>query len=468
MQTFPSLPIQLATRLVLDVISYSAPLPPWVDPLTINYALREQTIARKIEKYLGGARPEPSFEIEVPNKGGARKRWSIPSVNDQIILQTCVSVLARKVAQVIDKRRVLSYRYNTDPNRLQLSNNQVDSWSQFQNETQRRLAGRRYLLQLDLEKAFQSVNREDFLQFVENLSQKSIENNLLKILLGSFGSNSLGLPLVNDSLFFLGNAYFSVVDKVMNRHSADFIRFVDDYRIFGESRESLEQILVRVTRDLSELGFKINERKLKLGSGEEYLEAVSKGTYATTKELDAPDYISAVIFADVLEAEQMVGLVERVISNPDEYLNEGFGRLVLGAIRRMRVNDIVAKRKNYYRSPRDRFAELLSENADIVSRTVDLLEKYAQAHNEAWRTIWLMFVLADASAEFMRDKELSSRVKNTVKAIQAAGDVSLVVQLWAKKLFSSEVKERPSLVEELHEAGYLEAGVRLYGGTRDA
>jgi hypothetical protein len=72
------LPIQLAIRLVLDSISYSNPLPPWFDSVTIDYKKRERTIGNKIIKYLNGERPVVPFQIELPKKTGGKSRGRSP------------------------------------------------------------------------------------------------------------------------------------------------------------------------------------------------------------------------------------------------------------------------------------------------------------------------------------------------------------------------------------------------------
>ena len=94
------LPIQLAIRLVLDSISYSNPLPPWFDSVTIDYKKRERTIGKKILRYLDGEKPTVPFQIDLPKKTGGKKPWKVPSVNDQIILQAGVSVLAKQASEV--------------------------------------------------------------------------------------------------------------------------------------------------------------------------------------------------------------------------------------------------------------------------------------------------------------------------------------------------------------------------------
>ena len=74
--------------------------------------------------------------------------------------------------------------------------------------------------------------------------------DLLSKLVFGFSPELKGLPLINDSLFFLGNAYLSEIDAVLERHTSNFIRFVDDYRVFGSSRDDLSNLLNDLGQEL--------------------------------------------------------------------------------------------------------------------------------------------------------------------------------------------------------------------------
>jgi hypothetical protein len=457
---FPrSLPIQLGTRLVLDSVSYSNPLPPWSDPVTIDYRAREDRINNKIIRYLDGETPPLPFEIGVPKKTGGKKSWQIPSVNDQIVAQVCVSALAEKVYAAIDGERVLSYRYNTDADRLQLTESQVSSWKQFQDETDRKLTTQSHLLQIDLEDAFESIDRVKFFDFLDHVAPKRVEVSLLRRMLESFSRGNPGLPLVNDSVFFMGNAYLHLVDQAVGKYSTNFIRFVDDYRIFGNSSDHLEGLLQQISQELAPLGFKINKSKVKLGSKEEYLEAIAHDKYATTKE--AKDgYISATAFDDVAAPNLLLSLITRALQNPKDLLTEGFGRLSLGAIRRIRLNhNVVVEGKNYPHSPWEEYQDQLSKNDDLVKRALDLLEIYLKDADESWRVVWLIYMLDDVDSEQAIEPKRQPRKQELLQSASTIGSTE-VVRLWARKALARGERGE---VEELHELGYLEGGARYYG-----
>ncbi len=454
-----SLPIQLGTRLVLDAVSYSKPVPPWSDPVTIDYRAREGRISNKIIRYLDGETPPPPFEVEVPKKAGGKKLWKVPSVNDQIVTQVCVSALAEKVYGALDSERVLSYRYNIDADRLQLTESQVSSWKQFQDETDQKLTTQSHLLQIDLEDAFESIDRVKFFDFLDHLAPTRVEVSLLRRMLESFSRGNAGLPLVNDSVFFMGNAYLHLVDQAVGKYSPNFIRFVDDYRIFGNSSDHLEALLQQISEELMPLGFKINESKVKLGSKEEYLEAIAHDKYATTKEAE-DGYISATAFDDVAAPNLLVNLITRALQNPTDLLTEGFGRLSLGAIRRIRLNhDVAVEGKNYLHSPWEEYQDGLSKNDDLIKRALDLLETYLKDADESWRVVWLLYMLDDVDSEKAIEPKRQPRKEELLRSASTIGNTE-VIRLWARKALA---RVEPGEIEELHELGYLEGGARYYG-----
>ena len=444
----------LAARLVFDSISYSNSLPPWSDPVMESFAGEEGAIRKRISKYLDGETPSRPFTIAVPKRSGDKKYWQLPSVADQIVIQASVSAIAEKVHKTLDQRHVWSYRYNTNPNHVQLTESQISLWKQFQDETDKRCKTRSgCLLQLDLENTFESINRDKFFAFLEEIAPKHVAVSLLKHVVESISGDVTGLPLINDSMFFLANAYLTIVDQIISRHTDNFIRFVDDYRIFGTERGVLESILGAIEKDITAVGFKLNKLKTKLGSGEEYLEALANGKYATTTVVDG--YVSAVVLDDVAAPELVLKLVARALENPDELLTEGFGRLSIGAIRRIRLNHLIAQTKNYPSSPFDGYINSLLENKDLISRAAELLATYATRSDEQWRAAWLINLLEDVP------RGTAKTLDDLLEAIIKSDNELL--RLFAVKAVSEQPTletKQPSGAEDL---GYLEWGRHLWG-----
>jgi hypothetical protein len=347
----------------------------------------------------------------------------------------------------------MSYRVNRAPGRLGLFSSQVGSWTRFQDETRKRLQTHSQMLQLDLKNAFQCMDRRAVVQWLYGPDLESAEARVLTLLLEKLSGNRPGLPLLNDSVFCLGNAYLTVVDVIVSKYSANFIRFVDDYRIFSDSKNHLEEVLEGISNELSATGFAVNSPKVKLGDGAEYFEAIARGKYARDKDNDG--YVSAAVFEDILDPGLLYSLVRQVVSEPESFLNEGLGRLVLGAIRRMRLGDVIASVQSYPESPLKEYSEALAADTTVVSRMLDLLASYHGSPDEGWRMIWILYVLADA---LPLDSRVDMSKASVLDAMRSRENGDVLSRLWANN-FDPRPTGLPE-IEELHKLGYLEAGGR--------
>jgi len=448
------LPVQLGVRLFLDSISHGNPLPNWYDYIYINYSDITNKIRDKIANYLRNMESiKQPFVISVPRKSGFVGKWFVPTTNDQIILQVCVSKIASNFGKdIIDGTRVFSYQLNEDPSQLILFKNQLNSWIEFQNETTNKLEDYDYILQLDLKDAFASINRDEFFEFLRKFSKNGIELELLELIINSLCKDSKGIPLINDSIFFLGNAYFSVIDDLIKKHTDNFIRFVDDYHIFENSSGKLEKLFEEINYDLQKYGFEVNMSKLRLGSKEQFVQAIYGVNYADSVK---DEYFSATILANVIDPEQLIKLIEQALLNPDRYLTDGYGRFILGALRKIRFNGHISELQSTQTSPHYDFTELLYASDTIFDNTLDLLEKYARTNTESWRMIWLLYL--------MEDFGISKDTEKKLNMIYNFNHISNLVKLWIKKLIEYRHKQPKVFEFDRHENNYLEEGLEIYG-----
>ena len=206
--------VDLAIRQVVDCISYSNVLPPWNETIDLAYDARRKQIVRRLEKIASGSPIVAPFTINVPASGNRRRVWSIPSVNDQISLHYVTLWISQRILHVTDPKIVHSYLKSNDDT-IAFVENQMHSWCRFQAATIDR--GRhKYMLQIDLKSAFRSIPRRAFIDFFERHVGHTPETTILSAFLRMNGEEETGIPLMNDSLFYLGNLYLSVVDDVVS------------------------------------------------------------------------------------------------------------------------------------------------------------------------------------------------------------------------------------------------------------
>ncbi len=378
-----------AVRMTLDSVSFSNPLPPWEDMPQINFGRRTALIHKRADDYLSAAdSARPPTRVRVPRKDGPAKTWIIPSVNDQIILQLCAFALSERLERVI----------------------------------------------------------ASFLRFLREATGDVTVPVLLERVLQRLAPPSEGLPLINDSVFYLGNAYLTVVDKEIAAVSRDFIRFVDDYRVFADSKEHLDSLLLRINERLARTSFRINPRKTRVGDENEYLSAISKIRDAKTEGENG--YVSAVELSGVVDPGTLAALIARTIFRPED-LTEGMGRFLMQAVRRMRLNDDWVKGRNLPDSPLRPFGQALA--LAVPAEAVGVaLQKYANSAEE-WRFIWVLYV-----AEDLGRKAMGTFVKSIDSSV-----LSPVARAWLARARGGAGQKLT--IDQQHDMPYGDAGRALYG-----
>lgn len=113
-----------------------------------------------------------------------------------------------------------------------------------------------WILKCDIRKFFASVDHETLMSILEehNLGERTLW--LLNEIIGSFCSArpGVGLPLGNLTSQLFVNVYMNEFDQFVKHrlHAKCYIRYADDFVIFSEDREWLEQILPGVGLFLDE------------------------------------------------------------------------------------------------------------------------------------------------------------------------------------------------------------------------
>jgi len=439
-----------ATRVVLEDVWYSDALPEWYTPESVDANRTTHLVARKTA-YLRGSSPSPAFHVEVPRINGGTRSWVMPPVNDQIIFHACVADLAPAVERGFDHSRIYSSAANDDANELAFLEPQLAAFTRFVNDTHARLARGSWVLEIDLLQAFRSVRVADFLSFVSSLGPGSEAAALVRKFTAAWTGGQAGIPFLNSSMFYLGNAYLRVADKVIDRFTRDYIRFADDYRIFVRSRSEGEAMFERISAALESVPMQINPRKVRLLSGA----GVEPGLgLASAHREDAVhgEYIHSL----VIDAGPVKDLTIRTLLKPDRYLNEGVGRLLLGAYRRFALDRAIAHRTGRTDNFNKQLASLLLADNRTIPLITDRLSYFAGHPGETWRTIWMIY-LVEQLGQQQRFGPTLERIENDQRFAQAA-------RLWARRCRLGKHGETAELADPaVDDLDYVQAGLHCYG-----
>lgn len=231
-----------------------------VDNMTVAQLrtyLREHWLGVKEELLAGGYQPQPVLKVEIPKPGGKGMRMlGIPTVLDRLLQQA--------IHQVISPLFDPSFSESSYGFRPQRSAHQaVLKARQYVRE------GRRWVVDIDLEKFFDRVNHDILMsRLARRIKDKRVLRLIRRYLQAGMMSKGLttirreGTPQGGPLSPLLSNILLDELDKELERRGHKFCRYADDCNIYVRSRSAGERVLKSLTTFLERrLRLKVNAEK---------------------------------------------------------------------------------------------------------------------------------------------------------------------------------------------------------------
>jgi len=227
----------------------------------LEYHLRSSWPDIKRSLLQGSYRPSPVLGVEIrkPDGNGVRQ-LGIPTVLDRLIQQAVLQVLEPLFDPNFSPR---SYGFRPDRSAHQA----VRQAREYVAE------GRRWVVDIDLEKFFDRVNHDMLMARVSRkvgdkrvlgLIRRFLQAGMLKD--GLTVSRDKGTPQGGPLSPLLSNILLDDLDKELERRGHTFCRYADDCNIYVRTRKAGERVMSSVTRFLSErLRLKVNATKSAVG-----------------------------------------------------------------------------------------------------------------------------------------------------------------------------------------------------------
>jgi RNA-directed DNA polymerase len=200
----------------------------------------------KEELLAGRYRPAPVRGVEIPKPGGGSRLLGIPTVVDRLIQQAMHQVL-----MPLFDPGFSNSSYGFRPGR--------SAQEAVLAARSHRAAGRRFVVDLDLEKFFDRVNHD---VLMARVARKVADKRVLRLIRrylqaglmlgGVTTARAEGTPQGGPLSPLLSNILLDDLDKELERRGHAFCRYADDCNIYVRSRRAGERVMASITHFLAE------------------------------------------------------------------------------------------------------------------------------------------------------------------------------------------------------------------------
>ncbi len=205
-------------------------------------------------------RPQAVKRQEIPKDGGGVRVLGIPTVLDRLIQQALLQVL-----QPIFDPTFSQSSFGFRPGR-----SAHDAIERARGYIQ---AGRRVVVDVDLEKFFDRVNHD---VLMDRLAKRIEDKRVLKLIRryleagmmadGVVMAREEGTPQGGPLSPLLANVLLDEVDRDLERNGHAFARYADDCNVYVQSQRAGERVMERLTKLYAKLRLKVNVDKSAVAS----------------------------------------------------------------------------------------------------------------------------------------------------------------------------------------------------------
>lgn len=218
---------------------------------------------KKIEEQIktGKYKPSPVRRTEIKKVGGGVRKLGIPTVTDRFLQQAIAQELSKEYEATFSM-----YSYGFRPKKS--AHDAVRQAEQYINE------GNGYVVEMDLEKFFDTVNHDYLMQRIAlRITDKEVLRLIRRYLQAGVMENGVavrneeGTPQGGPLSPLLANILLDELDKELEGRGHKFVRYADDINIYVKTQKAAERVKEGVTTYLEKkLKLRVNKEKTKIAT----------------------------------------------------------------------------------------------------------------------------------------------------------------------------------------------------------
>lgn len=203
----------------------------------------------------GRYQPKPVKRVTIPKRGGGMRELGIPCVLDRFIQQAVLQVLQPLLDPTFSE-----HSHGFRPGRS--AHDAVREAQQYIQE------GRRWVVDVDLEKFFDRVNHDVLMgRLARRMGDKCVLGLIRRYLTAGILADGVvlarheGTPQGGPLSPLLANVLLDEVDRVLERRGHAFVRYADDCNVYVWSRRAGERVMQRLAWLYAKLRLRVNPAK---------------------------------------------------------------------------------------------------------------------------------------------------------------------------------------------------------------
>jgi len=234
-----------------------------IDGLDIDQTaerLRTQWPVIREQLLSGTYRPMPVRRVTIPKPDGGERELGIPTVTDRLIQQALLQGL-QPMLDATFSQHSYGFRPGGSAHPAVLA---AQSYVQ---------SGRRVVVDVDLEKFFDRVNRDIL---IDRLAKRVGDAGVIRLIRaylhrgimkdGVVQERVMGTPQGGPLSPLLANVLLDEVDKELERRGHSFVRYADDANVYVRSRRAGKRVMALLLRLYGKLRLTVNQTKSAVAS----------------------------------------------------------------------------------------------------------------------------------------------------------------------------------------------------------